>query len=98
MDASKEGLIQRLLNEGRISPDEAALLRKKEEKEIQYIPSPTPQYPMTPMPSIKPYRQKTWMEEEMDKRARIAENCGCNPANGGSGVCGCVLTGPIITC
>lgn len=25
------------------------------------------------------------------------ENCGCNPKNGGSGICGCVLNGSIIT-
>jgi len=98
MDASKESLITRLLNEGKITRDEAALLRKKEEKEIQYIPSPTPSYPMIPMPAIKPFKQKSWIDEEMEKRAGIAERCGCNPANGGSGICGCTLTGPIVTC
>lgn len=25
-------------------------------------------------------------------------NCPCRPENGGSGVCGCVLSGPRITC
>lgn len=28
----------------------------------------------------------------------IARSCPCNPANGGSGICGCVLSGLRITC
>jgi hypothetical protein len=25
-------------------------------------------------------------------------NCPCRPENGGSGVCGCILSGPTVTC
>ena len=25
-------------------------------------------------------------------------NCPCNPARGGSGICGCIMAGPTITC
>lgn len=94
MDASKEGLIQRLLKEGKITQDDAYLLRR--EQPIQYIPEP----PVNPFPAIKRFTnpKQGWIEKEMENRQRIAENCGCNPANGGSGICGCTLTGPIITC
>ncbi len=97
MDLSKEGLIQRLLKEGKITQDEAYLLRRKE-KEIEYIPTPNPNdiiHPILPKigkkssPFIDPRQQ--WMNEEMERRAKIVENCACNPANGGSGVCGCTL-------
>lgn len=94
MDSSKEALIQRLLKEGKISQDEFYLLSRKE---IEYVPQP----PVSPFPPIRKYPQQypqmDWIEQEMSKRQRIADNCSCNPANGGSGVCGCVLTGPIIT-
>lgn len=94
MDASKEGLIRRLLNEGKITKDEAFLLRKKELENIEYIP----QQPISPFPQIKKYvdPNQEWIEKELDNRQRIAENCGCNPANGGNGICGCVLTSPFI--
>jgi hypothetical protein len=97
MDASKEGLIQRLLKEGKISQDDAYLLRK-EQQPVQYIPAP-PANPYA-FPAIKKFTNpnRDWMDAELDRRARIAENCGCNPANGGSGICGCTLTGPVITC
>lgn len=94
MDASKEGLIQRLLKAGKITQDEAYLLSRKE---IEYIPQP----PVSPFPPIGRKglnSQQTWMDHEMERRNNIAKNCSCNPENGGSGICGCVLTGPIITC
>lgn len=89
MNLTKELLIEKLLREGKISKDDANVL-KREEKAIEYLPYPPP---ITP---IVPQKPKSWIEQEMDNRARIAENCPCNPANGGSGLCGCVLTGPII--
>jgi hypothetical protein len=94
MDASKESLIQRLQKEGKITQDEAYLLRREKQKEIEYIPG------NNGFPPIRKFRstQDDWMENEMEKRQRIAENCSCNPAKGGSGICGCTLTGPIITC
>lgn len=91
MDATKEHLIKKLLKEGKISEDDANVLRRKEEMEVQYIPTP----PINPFPPIgqQPYKKQDWITDELNKRARIAASCGCNPANGGSGVCGCVLTG-----
>lgn len=89
MDLTKELLIEKLLREGKISKDDANVL-KREEKVVEYIP--------TPPPVFQPQKPKSWLEQEMDNRARIAENCPCNPANGGSGVCGCVLTGPVVIC
>jgi hypothetical protein len=93
-DKTKELLIKKLLDEGKITKDDAIVLGR-EEKVIEYITPP----PVNPF--IKdfsaPFKPKSWIDEELDRRARIAENCGCNPANGGSGVCGCTLTGPIIT-
>jgi len=31
-------------------------------------------------------------------RSTYFDRCPCNPANGGNGMCGCVLGGPSITC
>lgn len=56
-------------------------------------PSYPPQYPQTyPNPMDK------WAQDEMQRRMEIADRCPCNPKNGGSGICGCVLTGPVIYC
>jgi hypothetical protein len=103
MDLSKEGLIQRLLKEGKITQDEAYLLRRKE-KEIEYIPTPNPNdiiHPVLPKIGKKPTwidPRQQWINDEMDKRMKHVENCACNPANGGSGMCGCTLGSPLITC
>ena len=94
MDVSREALIKRLLKDGKISQDEANLLKRKE---VEYIPQP----PVSPFPYVKKvYPQSTpnmdWIQKEMENRQNIADNCSCNPANGGSGVCGCILNSPII--
>jgi len=91
MDKTKEFLIEKLLKEGKITKDDAYVL-KREEKVIEYL-TPPPANPFL----VQPQKHKSWIEMEMENRARIAANCACNPANGGSGVCGCTLTGPIIT-
>jgi hypothetical protein len=56
-------------------------------------PSYPPQYP----PSY-PNPMDQWAQDEMKRRAEIADRCPCNPKNGGSGICGCTLTGPVIYC
>jgi hypothetical protein len=96
MDSSKEGLIQRLLKEGKITQDDAYLLRREQQQPIQYIP----EQPINPFPAIKRFNdpRQEWIQKELDNRARILENCSCNPANGGSGVCGCTLSGPLVIC
>lgn len=98
----KEVLIDRLLENNDINADEAMELRREE---IQFIPiphiipqepyNPYPQ-PLYPLPQISP--QQRWMNEELDRRAKIVERCGCNPANGGSGMCGCTMGGMVIIC
>jgi hypothetical protein len=99
MDKTKEILIKKLLKEGKITKDDAIVL-EREEKGIEFLTPNTPNKFLNPEPIItpKPYKQSSWIEKELDRRANIAQTCGCNPANGGSGVCGCTLTGPLITC
>jgi hypothetical protein len=36
------------------------------------------------------YRQLDYRQEQARKAAEYVLNCPCNPANGGSGICGCV--------
>lgn len=100
MDATKEHLIKKLLKEGKITKDDAIVLGREEEKGTEYLTPQPPANPFSPFPPItpQPYKQRSWIDEELDRRAKIAENCGCNPAKGGSGICGCSSTGPIITC
>jgi hypothetical protein len=94
MDASKEGLIQRLLNEGKITLDEAYLLRKEESK-INQIPV----VPVEPMPQIgKNPRWGDHMQDWNKRKQNQLANCSCNPENGGSGVCGCTLGSGTFTC
>jgi len=95
MDKTKERLIDKLLKEGKINQDDAYVLRR-EESGVVYLTPPQPNPFIKEFPAIK--KQNDWITNELNRRADIAANCACNPANGGSGVCGCVLTGPIITC
>jgi len=98
----KETIIDRLIENKDITIEEGDMLL---EKELVFIPNtpllpqiPQPYYPqpLYPMPQISP--QQKWINDELDRRADFARRCPCNPANGGSGVCGCVNVGPIITC
>lgn len=93
MDSSKELLLQRLLKDEKITQDEYYLLNHKD---IEYIL----QSPVNPIDFPPVGRQSLpnsdWMQKEFDNRQRIAENCGCNPANGGNGICFCILTGMVI--
>ena len=34
----------------------------------------------------------------LDGRSNATSGCPCRPENGGSGVCGCTLAGPQVTC
>lgn len=102
----KETIIDRLLELKAITPMEAVELLKDDYKyphvpvlPITPIPMPQqpaiPQYPM--FPQQQDWRQK-WVNEELDRRAKYVENCPCNPKNGGSGMCGCTMSGSIIMC
>ena len=98
MDITKEHLIKKLLKDGKITKDDAIVLGR-EEQAIEYL-TPPPVNPFIPQQPLypQPFKKNDWISEEMNRRQKIAENCPCNPANGGSGMCGCVMTGPIITC
>jgi hypothetical protein len=98
----KETIIDRLIENKDITKEEGNMLL---EKELVFIPNtpvipqlPYQPYtqPLYPMPQINP--QQKWISDELDRRADFARRCSCNPANGGSGICGCVMVGPIITC
>lgn len=43
-------------------------------------------------------RLRLQREELVGWPTAFAESCPCNPMNGGSGVCGCIMGGPQITC
>jgi len=92
----KDRLISRLIEKGEITEQEAALLKESEivivKEEDNVFPNDVNPFPPAQFP------KNNWINDELQRRADIAKNCGCNPANGGSGICGCTLTGPIITC
>lgn len=80
-----ENLVSRLINEKKITGEEAILILKggfgllgnidlsKEEKQL-----------------LIPYYE---YEQQFDP-----SKCGCHPKNGGSGMCNCTLSGPKIIC
>lgn len=37
-------------------------------------------------------------DEEYARRYDPTRHCPCRPENGGSGVCGCIMSGPKVTC
>jgi len=101
----KETIIDRLLELQAITPMEAVELLKDDYKFPQvpvlpiipqqpYLPYPQPVFPIPQ----QDWRQK-WANEELERRARVVDNCPCNPKNGGSGVCGCTMGGgSVIMC
>lgn len=103
----KQLIVDKLLEEKKINEFEAAELLKEDIPQLPYVQiipqqpyKPFPQQPYMPsypfpIPVQEDWKQK-WANEEMNRRARIADACSCNPKNGGSGICGCVLTGQII--
>jgi hypothetical protein len=101
----REKIIQRLLRAEQITEEEAAVLLKEPDpkvvKEIQFIPMPRP---ISPLPPIAPYPTvpkspfspvNPWAPKPVQPFQAdpfdYFESCGCNPKNGGSGLCGCVL-------
>jgi hypothetical protein len=80
-------LIDRLLENNDITREEAEILREENEMFnpiVPYIPEP------------EPLNNNDWISRELNQRMNIAENCPCNPKNGGSGMCGCTLASPVI--
>lgn len=108
----KEALIDKLLEKKEITKEEAELLGEKEIQFVPVNPQPAipinplpqvPAYPITPIPTNPqqpwyPSPIDKWANDEMNRRMEIADKCPCNPKNGGSGLCGCTLTGSVIYC
>lgn len=81
---TKKELVERLFDSGKISKEE----RMKLLEEVPFINQPL----MIPLlPGKDPYNATQVKWNNM-------ENCPCNPARGGSGICGCILGTPVITC
>jgi hypothetical protein len=58
--------------------------------------SPLSPFQPKPNPWPNPFKQNDWINDELQRRIDHAERCQCNPKNGGSGMCGCVLASPVI--
>lgn len=86
---SKGKIIGRLLLQEQISVDEAEVLLKDEKKETEGFelcncPACKGTYIISSPFSISP-------------NTDFYETCPCNPKNGGSGICNCILSGSVVT-
>lgn len=53
--------------------------------------------PRPDVPAMPSYPLNYRLTNYRDKEDQI-RSCPCNPANGGSGICGCIMSNPTITC
>lgn len=91
---TKQTIIDRLLLEEKITLEEFEVLKNNDNvfsPALPFIPQPIN---IPPIP-IDNWRD-TWIQQQMERSAMIAENCACNPKNGGSGLCGCTLANSVI--
>ena len=98
-NTKKKLIIDRLLENNDITPEEAAELGQSDEIFVPIVPVDAPE-PFQPF-DIEPYPfdpRQNWINDELNRRADHARRCACNPANGGSGLCGCTLASPVIYC
>jgi len=99
-NSRKRVIIDRLLEKKEITQDEALDLLTEQHFIVPYLPF-IQDYPSpAPMPSNIPQfvdQKQRWINDELEKRADFAQRCSCNPANGGSGLCGCTMSGAVIT-
>ena len=80
---TKPEIVERLLENGHITAEEAVVLLK----EAEFIEKPSiKQYPYEPL-------DLGLGDAEMVPYGTI---CSCNPANGGSGICGCVMGNKLV--
>lgn len=93
-NTKKKLIIDRLLENNDITPEEAAELSQENYDFVPIVIEPFQPIEIDPFPQFDP-RQK-WINDELDRRAQHAQRCACNPANGGSGLCGCTLANPVI--
>ena len=75
---TKAEIVERLLEEDLITAEEAVVLLK----EVEIINTPTiqPYVPYTPI-----------IVDREDDMVPYGTICPCNPVNGGSGICGCIM-------
>lgn len=78
----KDALIIRLIKENKITEEEALILMQKDYVFVpNSFPAAEPKFPNLPL---------TYIDPPINKQIHF-EQCGCNPKNGGSGICGCTL-------
>lgn len=105
VDLNRKALIAKLLAEGKISKHQAIILGREPQPEQMptirpVLPLPRPFRPTLPyMPQYPvPFQTFPNMSEGWPNKSDYAESCPCNPKNGGSGMCNCIMGGPTITC
>jgi hypothetical protein len=49
-------------------------------------------------PSLSSLTTSSWTTPYTKIGSGFGSTCSCNPKNGGSGICGCILNSPNITC
>lgn len=89
---TKAKIVERLLEEKHITAEEAVVLLR----EVEYI-DPNPVIgpgiiPICPAPNF-PNPFEITGDEEM---VPYGEICSCNPKNGGSGICGCIMANQLV--
>lgn len=92
---TKQTILDRLLIEKKITLEELEILKNNDDNVftpvLPFIPQPV-NIPLIPIDN----GHNTWIQQQLERSALIAENCACNPKNGGSGMCGCTLANPVI--
>lgn len=98
---TRDEIVERLLKEGHITAAEAVVLLK-EEKVILDLDNirPGPFVPDNPWvgPDITgPFVPNPFeITGDKDDMVPYGELCSCNPKNGGSGICGCVMANKLV--
>ena len=95
---TKAQIVQRLLENKSITASEAVTLLQEQTQYIPVHPINIPQVPINipqvpNYPLITPYFKDYNNDEEM---VPYGTYCSCNPANGGSGICGCVMANKLV--
>ncbi len=82
MKSKKELLIDKLIESGKISKEDGNVLSGEHELfPFKYT---------EPAPYLTP--QERAINDELIRKTELIDRCGCNPKNGGSGVCGCTMS------
>lgn len=93
---TKIEIVERLLEEGNITAKEAAVLLKEEviERIVPQDNNPFVGPGIVPFdfPKITPPFEITGDDDMVP----YGEICSCNPKNGGSGICGCIMANKLV--